>query len=114
MSMFRIPTSALLAGAGALLAVSAATVGAQSVPTIGQKNRAFSEELVTIGTGGQVRFVNDDTVAHNVFARDPAGANRPGVLQRPGEQTDLTFAAAGDHQVLCAIHPRMRMTVRVR
>jgi len=32
-----------------------------------------------------------------LFARDPSGANRPGVLQRPGEESTLTFDAAGAH-----------------
>jgi plastocyanin len=81
---------------------------------IGQKDRRFSEESVTIRSGGKLRFVNDDSIAHNVYARDPAGGNQSGVLQKPGEEFDLTFAVAGEHQVLCAIHPRMRMTVRVQ
>lgn len=113
--MQRIPTSVLAAAAGLALMASAATVMAQGgVPTVGQKDKQFSQEAVTVAAGGSVRFVNDDSVAHNVFARDPAGATRPGVLQRPGEQADLAFERPGDHQVLCAIHPRMRMTVKVQ
>ena len=105
----------ILAGvAGALLLASAAAVAQSSPPVIGQKDRRFSEEQVTLRPGGKLRFVNDDAIAHNVYARDPAGANQAGTLQKPGEETDLAFAMAGQHQVLCAIHPRMRMTVNVQ
>ena len=113
----------ILAGvAGALLLASAASVAQSSPPAsppasppvIGQKDRRFSEEQVTLRPGGRLRFVNDDAIAHNVYARDPAGANQAGTLQKPGEETDLAFAMAGQHQVLCAIHPRMRMTVNVQ
>jgi len=33
--------------------------------------------------------------------------------QPPGTSTDVTFKEAGDVQVLCAIHPRMKLTVKV-
>ena len=33
--------------------------------------------------------------------------------QAPGTSTDVTFKEAGDVQVICAIHPRMKMTVKV-
>jgi plastocyanin len=33
--------------------------------------------------------------------------------QPPGASTDVTFDAAGDVQVICAIHPRMKMTLKV-
>ena len=33
--------------------------------------------------------------------------------RRPGTSTDVTFKEAGDVQVICAIHPRMKMTVKV-
>lgn len=112
--MERFRTLALAGAAGMLLLASAAAIAQGSPPVIGQKDRRFSEESVTIRSGGKLRFVNDDSIAHNVYARDPAGANQPGTLQKPGDATELAFAAAGDHQVLCAIHPRMRMTVRVQ
>lgn len=112
--MERVCTFALAGCAGLLLLASAAAVAQSSPPTVGQKERRFSEELVTVKPGGTVRFANDDSIAHNVYARDPAGTNQPGQLQKPGEQSDLVFAAVGEHQVLCAIHPRMRMTVRVQ
>jgi plastocyanin len=33
--------------------------------------------------------------------------------QQPGTRTDITFATPGDFEVLCAIHPKMRLVVHV-
>lgn len=112
----RHPFTAALVACAALASIASAAVAlAQPGPlVIGQKGRQFSEGSVTVRTGAVVRYINDDDVVHNLYVRDPSGTNRPGVVQRPGEQTDVTFDRAGDNQVLCAIHPRMRMTVQVQ
>ena len=34
-------------------------------------------------------------------------------LSRPAASIDVTFKEAGDVQVICAIHPRMKMVVKV-
>jgi plastocyanin len=33
--------------------------------------------------------------------------------QQPGSSTDVTFKETGDVAVICAIHPRMKMAVKV-
>jgi plastocyanin len=33
--------------------------------------------------------------------------------QSPGSSTDVVFKEVGDVTVICAIHPRMKMTVKV-
>lgn len=96
----------------ALAETGAALAQARLAATVGQKERSFSQEQVTLRPGQAVRFVNDDTVAHNLMVRDPAGSMRTNMLQRPGEQADVAFDAGGTYDVRCAIHPRMRMTVR--
>lgn len=91
------------------LAVSAlAGTGA----TVGQKDKQFSQESVTVKRGEAVRFVNDDTVTHNIAVRDPGGTSRPGVAQKPGEATEISFDASGRYAVTCLIHPKMKMTVQ--
>jgi plastocyanin len=35
------------------------------------------------------------------------------VTQNPGEETPITVDAAGSFVVRCAIHPKMKLTVRV-
>lgn len=112
--MRALPTPLLAGIAVALLGLTAA-VAQSGTPTVGQKDRTFSTDTLSVSPGTTVRFVNDDTVAHNVVVRDPAGgAAQTSPLQKPGDQTEVAFRNAGDHDVRCAIHPRMRMTVKVQ
>ncbi len=85
---------------------------AQDTVTISQKGKAFSESSVTIKSGAKVRFVNDDTVAHNVYARIGSDKEDLG-LQKPGEQGEISFDKPGKYRVRCAIHPKMKLTVVV-
>ena len=80
--------------------------------TISQKGRMFSSESVTIKKGEALTFVNDDTVPHNIISTTTGNEFNLG-SQPPGAATDVTFKQAGDVQVICAIHPRMKMTVKV-
>jgi plastocyanin len=80
--------------------------------TITQKGRVFSSESVTIKKGESLTFVNDDTVPHNIFSTSKGNEFNLG-SQSPGASTDVTFKEAGEVQVICAIHPRMKMTVNV-
>ena len=77
-----------------------------------QAGRAFSEDVVVISKGDSVTFVNDDKVPHNVYTNINGKKVDIGV-QKPGETAEIVFDEAGDHQVRCAIHPKMRMTVKV-
>lgn len=80
--------------------------------TITQKGRVFSSESITIKKGESLTFVNDDTVPHNIFSTSKGNEFNLG-SQTPGASTDVTFKEAGEVQVICAIHPRMKMTVNV-
>ena len=86
-----------------------AMVGRQ---TIHQQGRMFSVDSVAIKAGESLTFLNDDTVPHNVASVSKGNAFDLG-SQRPGASTDVTFTEAGDVQVFCAIHPRMKLTVKV-
>jgi plastocyanin len=80
--------------------------------TITQKGRAFSSESVTVKKGEALTFVNDDTVPHNIVSTSAGNEFNLG-SQPPGAATDVTFRQSGDVQVICAIHPRMKMMVQV-
>jgi plastocyanin len=80
--------------------------------TISQKGRVFSSESVTIKKGEALTFVNDDTVPHNIVSTSAGNEFNLG-SQPPGAATDVTFRQSGDVQVICAIHPRMKMMVQV-
>jgi plastocyanin len=82
--------------------------------TVGQKNREFTASNVTLKTGEKVKFVNNDTVAHNVIVTSPDGKLRNSGVQEPGQSASMQFDEAGKYDVECAIHPQMRMTVEVK
>jgi plastocyanin len=80
--------------------------------TISQKGRAFSSETVTLKKGGTLTFMNDDSIPHNIMSTSSGNEFNLG-SQPPGASTDVTFKEAGEVLVICAIHPRMKMTVKV-
>jgi plastocyanin len=102
----RLPSLALVV----LVGLSAGALAANL--TITQKGRVFSSEEITIKKGGTLTFLNDDSVPHNILSTSKGNEFNLG-SQAPGASTDVTFKEAGDVLILCAIHPRMKMTVKV-
>ncbi|MEH2476367.1 plastocyanin [Nitrobacteraceae bacterium AZCC 2161] len=80
--------------------------------TVRQHGRMFSTESVTIRKGETLIFQNDDNVPHNIASVSKGNEFNLG-SQPPGASTDVTFTEVGDVQVICAIHPRMKMTVKI-
>jgi plastocyanin len=80
--------------------------------TIRQKGRVFSAESITVKKGDTVTFLNDDNLPHNIASTSAGNQFNLG-SQAPGAQTPVTFKQAGEVKVICAIHPRMKMTVTV-
>ena len=77
-----------------------------------QQGRVFGPDSVTVKKGDALTFVNDDTIPHNIMSASKGNEFNLG-SQGPGMSTDVTFKEAGDVQVICAIHPRMKMMVKV-
>jgi plastocyanin len=104
MSMNRLISIAVLA---------AFSMGASSVGrVVHQKGRMFSTSALTVERGEPILFLNDDTVPHNVMSTTPEDAFDLG-SQSPGHATPVSFDIAGTVVVICAIHPRMHMTITV-
>jgi plastocyanin len=59
-----------------------------------------------------VVFVNDDNVSHNVMTNGTVADFNIG-SQAPGASTPVAFEKAGEFTILCAMHPRMKMVVKV-
>ena len=95
---------------GVLGSLSAVALGSDHV--IGQHGRKFSIDGVTVKKGMALTFLNDDTVPHNVVSISKGNEFDLG-SQLPGTSTDVTFTTAGEVNVICAIHPRMKMVVTV-
>jgi plastocyanin len=96
--------------AASVIGLTAIAYAAQS--TIHQKGKVFSSEAVTIKKGESLTFVNDDAITHNIMSSSKGNEFNLGA-QAPGASTPVTFKQAGDAQVICAIHPRMKMMVKV-
>jgi plastocyanin len=79
---------------------------------IHQQGRVFGPDSVTVKKGDALTFLNDDTIPHNIMSASKGNEFNLG-SQGPGMSTDVTFKEAGDVQVICAIHPRMKMMVKV-
>ena len=93
------------------MGLSAGALAAANL-TITQKGRAFSSEEVSLKKGEVLSFLNDDNVPHNIMSTSKGNEFNLG-SQAPGTATDVTFKEAGDVLVICAIHPRMKMMVKV-
>jgi plastocyanin len=95
-----------------VVAAGLSTGALAATQVIHQQGRVFSSESITVKKGEAVTFLNDDTVPHNIMSASKGNEFNLGSLP-PGSSTDVTFKDVGDAQVICAIHPRMKMAVKV-
>ncbi|WP_375459991.1 plastocyanin/azurin family copper-binding protein [uncultured Enterovirga sp.] len=103
------------AAALAIVAYAPALLFAEGAPdkTISQKGRAFAPGEVAVQQGGTIRFTNDDPFLHQIFVSS-AKFSFDSNEQSSGQSIDVKFPTEGDFQVLCGIHPKMSLKVRVR
>jgi len=87
---------------------------AQSQNVVSQKGRQFRPDEMTIKKGEAVLIVNDDAdLRHHAYV-DSDTFNFDSGDQEPGSRTSIKFSVAGNFEVLCAIHPKMKLTVHVK
>jgi len=104
--------SPLLAGGVLTLALASAGAWAATSHTISQKDKTFSAAEMVVKVGDSVEFKNDDDVSHNVFSvskEQPFNTK----VQKPGTSAAVTFATEGTIEVRCAIHPGMKLLIKV-
>jgi plastocyanin len=105
---------AIAVAAGALTALGTLVGLALPQYSISQKGREFHPGEVTIKRGETIEIVNDDgDLLHHAYI-DSAKFSFDSGDQKPGSRTDITFPMSGDFDVLCAIHPKMKLMVHVR
>ena len=80
--------------------------------TVYQEDKKFSEAEVTIKAGQSVTFANKDPITHNVYSKTP-GMSFDLKTQKSGESSEVKFDHAGESEVQCAIHPQMKMKIKV-
>jgi plastocyanin len=99
----------LTAAVSLCLILSTAAIASEHV--VVQKEKNFSVAGLSLRAGDTILFKNDDPVVHNIFAKSDVKTFN--VTQNPGEETPISVDAAGSFVVRCAIHPKMKLSVRV-
>ena len=97
------------------LAIALATAGVcwAAQVSVDQKDIAFSIGSLTVKKGDIVSFNNSDQTSHNLLITGEGVTINSG-LQQPGVTFKAPFMKAGTYQVICGIHPKMKMTVVVQ
>lgn len=81
---------------------------------VSQRGRAFHPNVLSIRRGEVVRIVNDDgDLSHHAYVKTDRFSFDSGD-QLPGSKTDITFSVPGTYNVLCGIHPKMKLVVEVK
>jgi plastocyanin len=80
---------------------------------ISQTGQNFQPKEISINRGDTLRIVNDDAdLLHHAYVSSDRFNFDAGDME-PGSKADITFPVAGEFNVLCGIHPKMRLHVRV-
>jgi len=94
-----------------LIAAGAAWAAEEHV--VAQKNKSFTTKKLTVKVGDSVKFVNEDSFAHNVFSLSAAKSFDLGSFGNGGTKS-VTFDKPGKVEVECAVHPDMRLDIEVK
>jgi len=70
-----------------------------------QKGMTFLPHILIVTQGDTVKFLNNDSVVHNVYSPDNEGYNLGSFKQN--EDRSYTFAKPGVYAQLCSVHPEM-------
>jgi plastocyanin len=85
--------------------------------TVAMKNTKFDPEAISASKGATVKWVNEDSVGHDVTKVGGAGADfksgDAGGLSE-GDTFEQTFDTAGEVKYECTVHPGMEGTVTVK
>lgn len=79
---------------------------------ISQQGRSFSPRVLPLVVGTEVRFLNDDTIYHNVFSLSKAKRFDLGIYP-VGTAKPVTFDRPGLVKIHCNLHPNMISNVLV-
>jgi plastocyanin len=85
----------------------------QSSYQVSQRGRDFQPNQISIKRGETIRIVNDDAdLLHHAYVNSEKFKFDSNDIE-PGGKVDVKFPVAGDFNVLCGIHPKMKLTVHV-
>lgn len=80
---------------------------------IRQKDKKFDKTTIEVEPGDKIIFHNDEKdVTHNVYSLGPKNQFEL-KTQAPGSSSEVEFKEEGETEVECAIHPNMKLKVKV-
>lgn len=80
--------------------------------TVDQKDKQFTMSDLVIKVGDIVHFRNSDPFFHNVYSLSPLKIFDLGSYPK-GQSKAVTFDKPGEIEVNCAIHPSMKIKIKV-
>jgi plastocyanin len=109
MSLHVVILLAILVIVGGVTWATANTVSYQ----VSQRGRDFQPSNIAVRRGEIVRIINDDAdLLHHAFIKSDK-FNFDSADMAPGSKVDIKFSVPGEFNVLCGIHPKMKLTVQV-
>ena len=78
-----------------------------------QKEKNFSVLEIEAVVGEPIIFLNLDTVVHNVFSATGSHVFNLG-MGAPNSKKSVVFDKPGEVDVFCAIHPKMKLKIKVK
>ncbi len=93
--------------------VIGAAAEATATSIVSQKDRRFTPGAILLKVGEALRILNDDTRTHNVRV-DGSEMSFNSDAQSPGDTVTIGFDRPGHYDVICGIHPEMRLSVDVK
>ena len=95
-----------------LITILISTISYAKEYTVDQKDKNFSIPNITVKVGDSIVFRNSDPFFHNIYSLSPIKIFDLGSYKQ-GESKNVVFDKPGDVEVNCAIHPNMKLKVKV-
>ena len=89
--------------------VATPPVVSSKTETITIANFSFSPAQITINSGDSIKWVNQDSVAHQIKSDTFASQSL-----NNGDSFEYKFQNAGTYEYICSIHPSMKGTITVK
>ena len=102
----------LILSVSLMLVMQAALAEGPKDHVVDQKDKQFSVADLNARIGDTVTFRNNDSVSHNIFSLSDAQSFDLGTYAN-GQSRSLKLEGEGVIEVECAVHPSMKMQIKV-
>ena len=89
------------------------STAAASEHVITQKANQFSEVFLKVENNDIIRFINRDSVKHQIRFEHKGRSHELDLLT-PGKSQEIAVNQSGLFDITCSIHPDMKLTIFVR